>query len=325
MILAGIDIGTNTLRLLVAETGPNSFHEIYADRKITRLGQDLDLYGMLTGEAQDRALKALADFAEKIQLYSALQTAAIGTSAVRNASNSAAFIHAVKEKTGIDVTVISGDEEARLTLLGVAHSLTGDGRQVKIDPLTSSLIIDIGGGSTEIITTRLGETPVSVSLPLGAVYLTERYVKHDPPIYEEVVLLKLMVRDTLDRYSAMIQPDLTGMLVGTAGTITTLAAIDQGLEGYDSAKINRSALTRDSIDKIVDTLSMSSLAERRKIRGLEPGREDIILAGAVILQEIMHRFGYNSMLVSDWGLREGIVLDMYEKITKQDTIKATNP
>jgi exopolyphosphatase/guanosine-5'-triphosphate,3'-diphosphate pyrophosphatase len=325
MILAGIDIGTNTLRLLVAETGPDSFHEIYADRKITRLGQDLDLNGMLTSEAQDRALKALGYFSEKIRRHAALQTAAIGTSALRNASNSSTFIQAVKKKTGIDVRVISGEEEARLTLLGVAHSLTGDGRQKKINSLTSSLVIDIGGGSTEIISTHLGKTPIIVSLPLGAVYLTERCIKHDPPIAEEVTLLRRMVREKLDRHAAMIQPDLDGILVGTAGTITTLAAIDQGLEGYDPARINRSALTSDSIDKIIDTLSMSSLAERKMIRGLEPGREDIIFAGAIILQEIMRRYGYTSMLVSDWGLREGIVLDMYEKIAKQDTTTATKP
>ena len=325
MILAGIDIGTNTLRLLVAETGPDSFREIYADRKITRLGQDLDLSGMLASEAQDRALKALGDFAEQIQRHAAIQTAAIGTSALRNASNSSAFIHAVKKKTGIGIQVISGDEEARLTLLGVAHTLTGDQGQNKLNPLTSSLVIDIGGGSTEIIATRLGETPDIRSLPLGAVYLTERCIKHDPPLAEEVALLRGLVREELDRYSAMIRPDLAGRLVGTAGTITTLAAIDQGLERYDPARINRSALTSDSIDKIVDTLSMSSLGERRTIRGLEPGREDIILAGAVILQEIMRRFGYTSMLVSDWGLREGIVLDLYEKIVNQDATKESQP
>jgi exopolyphosphatase/guanosine-5'-triphosphate,3'-diphosphate pyrophosphatase len=219
--------------------------------------------------------------------------------------------------------VISGEEEARLTLLGVAYTLTGNEKQKKLNPLASSLVIDIGGGSTEIIATRLGETPVIRSLPLGAVYLTERCIKHDPPIAEEVVLLRGMVREELDRYSALIQPDPAGMLVGTAGTITTLAAIDQGLERYDPARINRFALTRDSIDRIVDTLSMSSLEQRRTIRGLEPGREDIILAGAVILQETIRRFGYTSMLVSDWGLREGIVLDLYEKITKQATARAT--
>ena len=325
MILAGIDIGTNTLRLLVAETGPDSFREIYADRKITRLGQDLDLNGMLTSEAQDRALKALGDFSEQIRRHAALQTAAIGTSALRNASNSSAFIHAVKKKTGIGITVISGEEEARLTLLGVARTLTGDERQKQLNPLVSSLVVDIGGGSTEIITNCRDKAPVIISLPLGAVYLTERCIKHDPPIAEEVAHLRRMVREELDTYSAMIQPDPAGMLVGTAGTITTLAAVDQRLDGYDPARINRSVLTRDSIDKIVDTLSMSSLVERRTIRGLEPGREDIILAGAVILQEIIRRFGFTSMLVSDWGLREGIVLDLYEKIVKQDATKATQP
>jgi exopolyphosphatase/guanosine-5'-triphosphate,3'-diphosphate pyrophosphatase len=278
---------------------------------------------MLTSEAQDRTLEALADFAEQIQRHAAIQTAAIGTSALRNASNSSAFIHAVKKKTGIGIQVITGEEEARLTLLGVAYTLTGDERLKKLNPFTSSIVIDIGGGSTEIIATRLGETPVIRSLPLGAVYLTERCIKHDPPLAEEVVLLRRMVKEELDRYSAMFQPDPAGMLVGTAGTITTLAAIDQGLDGYDPARINRSALTSDSIDRIVDTLSMSSLEQRRTIRGLEPGREDIIFAGAVILQEIIRRFGYASVLVSDWGLREGIVLDLYEKIANQDTTKTT--
>jgi exopolyphosphatase/guanosine-5'-triphosphate,3'-diphosphate pyrophosphatase len=321
MILAGIDIGTNTLRLLVADAGPDSFHEIYADRKSTRLGQDLDLNGMLTSEAQDRTLKALVDFAEKIRLHAALHTAAIGTSALRNASNSAAFIQAAKKRTGIDVIVISGEEEARLTLLAVDHTLTGEGRRQNADFRPLSLVIDIGGGSTEIITAHPGERRVSVSLPLGAVYLTERFVKNDPPTAEEISLLRRMVREQLDRIGATIRPDPSGILVGTAGTITTLAAIDQGLEAYDPEKINRSVLTANSLDTIVGMLSISRAEERRKIRGLEPDREDIILAGAVILQEIIRRFGYQSMLVSDWGLREGIVLDMYEKITKQGNTK----
>jgi len=321
MILAGIDIGTNTLRLLVAETGPDSFHEISADRKITRLGQDLDLNGILTCEAEDRTLKALDDFAEKIRRHATLHTRAIGTSALRNASNSNAFIHAVKNRTGIDVTVVSGEEEARLTLLGVAHLFSGGGGPKKKQPLASSVVVDIGGGSTEIIATRLGEKPASVSLPLGAVYLTEQCIRHDPPNAEELALLRRTVREKLDRHAAMIRPDAAGILIGTAGTITTLAAIDQGLVAYDPERINGSVLTGNRIDAIIG----SSLKNRRRIRGLEPGREDIILAGAVIAQEIMRRFGYASMLVSDWGLREGIVLDLYEKITQQDPAKATKP
>ena len=323
MILAGIDIGTNTLRLLVAETGPDSFREITADRKITRLGQDLDLNGKLSQEAEDRTLRALIEFAEKIRFHAALHTSAIGTSALRNASNSIAFIHTVKEKTGIDISVISGEEEARLTLVGVARMLSDDGGRQKKSWPASSLVIDIGGGSTEIIATRKGKTPECVSLPLGAVYLTERCIKHDPPSTEELALLRRMAREMIDSHAAMIQPDTAGILIGTAGTITTLAAIDQGLVVYDPERINRSVLTGERIDAIIEMLSTSSLKERRRILGLEPGREDIILAGAVITQEIMQRFGYASMLVSDWGLREGIVLDLYEKITQQNNANAT--
>jgi len=181
MILAGIDIGTNTLRLLVAETGPDSFHEIYADRKVTRLGQDLDRRGMLTREAEERSLNVLFDFAEHIQRHAALHTAVIGTSALRNASNAAPFIEEVKKKTGLDIRVITGNEEARLTLVGVSLTLKGCGG-LQSDALESGLVIDIGGGSTEIIVTHPAEEPKMASLPLGAVYLTERYIKTDPPI-----------------------------------------------------------------------------------------------------------------------------------------------
>ena len=325
MILAGIDIGSNTLRLLVAETGPDSFHEITAAREITRLGQGLDQNGMLTREAEDRTLKALGDFSEQIRRHAVLHTSAIGTSALRMASNSYAFIQTVKKKTGIDVKVISGEEEARLTLLGVAHLLSGNSGQKKIPALPSTLVIDIGGGSTELIATRSGKQPESVSLPLGAVTLTERFIKHDPPNTEELTLLRRMVREILGSHAAMIQPDAAGILIGTAGTITTLAAIHQGLVEFDPERINRAVLTGESVDAMIGMLSSSSLKKRRTIPGLEPGREDIILAGAVIAQEIMRRFGYTSMLVSDWGLREGIVLDLYEKITQQNSAKATTP
>jgi exopolyphosphatase/guanosine-5'-triphosphate,3'-diphosphate pyrophosphatase len=321
MILAGIDIGTNTLRLLVAETGPDSFHEIYAERTITRLGQDLDLSGKLTREAEERSLKVLKSFAEKIRAHTALHTAAIGTSALRNASNSEAFIHAVKINTGIDITVVSGKEEARLTWLGVARMLSGSGALKKLLSPAPLMVIDIGGGSTEIMMTRPGEAPVSVSLPLGAVYLTEQCVQHDPPTTDELAVLRGMVRERLDRFEGTIQPAPDSTVIGTAGTITTLAAIDQGMTVYDPERITRFVLTGRRIEAMIATLSTSTIAERRKIPGLEPGREDIIPAGAIILQEIMRRFGYTSLLVSDWGLREGIVLDLYERITQQEPPK----
>ncbi len=313
MILAGIDIGTNSLRLLIAETNRGSFREIHSDRRITRLGQNLDLTGRLSEEARSRTLQVLCDFSGRIRRHCAQFISAIGTSALRNASNSREFILEVHRETGLDIRVITGAEEARLTLLGVAYSLKGMGGKIN-NPLAASLVVDIGGGSTEIIISRPGEVPTTDSLPLGAVYLTERFITHDPPSPEDAVLLRSAVRRVLDDRTDEMQPVPSSMFVGTAGTITTLAAIEQGLEVYDSRKINRFVLTREVIDDIVEKLSGLTLRERRAIRGLEQGREDIIFVGAVVAQELMIRFGYTSMLVSDWGLREGILLDLFEQV-----------
>jgi exopolyphosphatase/guanosine-5'-triphosphate,3'-diphosphate pyrophosphatase len=312
MILAGIDIGTNTLRLLVAETGPDAFQEIYADRKVTRLGQDLDQKGMLSHEAENRSLKVLDDFAEKSRHYAALHTEAIGTSALRSASNAATFIKDIKNRTGLDIRVITGKEEARFTLIGVVRALKGRGTGNR-NPLESAFVIDIGGGSTEIILTRAGEEPSLASLPLGAVYLTDRYLKNEPPTAKEMEQLKCVVKDTLEQHDAITKSGTGGTFIGTAGTITTLAAMDLSLSEYDADKINGHILTKRTVDSIVRKLAASTLEERRAIPGLEQGREDIILAGAVVAQEIMERFGFTTMLVSDWGLREGIVLDLYER------------
>jgi exopolyphosphatase/guanosine-5'-triphosphate,3'-diphosphate pyrophosphatase len=176
-------------------------------------------------------------------------------------------------------------------------------------------VIDIGGGSTELIMTTHDSSPRSASLPLGAVYLTERFIKHDPPSLDEITLLRRAIKESLEEHSAGITPDPDAVFVGTAGAITTLAAMDQRLAQYDPDAINRYTMNRTAINEIVEKLCTSTLAQRRSFPGLERGREDIILAGAVVTQEIMKRFGFQTMIVSDWGLREGIVLDLYEKIT----------
>jgi exopolyphosphatase/guanosine-5'-triphosphate,3'-diphosphate pyrophosphatase len=313
MILAGIDIGTNTLRLLVAETGPDSFHEIYADRKITRLGQDLDRTGMLSREAEVRSLNVLGDFSGNIRRHAARYTAVIATSALRNASNAASFIEEVHTRTGLDIRVISGEEEARLTLVGVSRTLKESGG-LQSDAIESAMVVDIGGGSTEIIITRPASAATMASLPLGAVYLTDRYIKNDPPKPAELSLLRRAIRENLEQCDGMMISGPPKTLVGTAGTITTLAAMDLRLAEYDPGKINGHVLAGETVNAIVQQLSESTLSERRTLPGLETGREDIILAGAVVTQEIMERFGFSTMLVSDWGLREGIVLDLYNKI-----------
>jgi exopolyphosphatase / guanosine-5'-triphosphate,3'-diphosphate pyrophosphatase len=314
MILAGIDIGTNTLRLLIAELGPALYREIGSDRRITRLGQELDRTGALSRDARERSIKALADFSAHIKSHAVSQVDVVGTSAFRNASNSREFIAEVKQRTGLDIRVIPGEEEARLTLVGVARALRDTSRGVK-DTLFSALVIDIGGGSTEIIITDPDRAPVLVSLPLGAVYLTERFIHNDPPSAEELKGLRRSVREELERQNAMVCLAPECVLVGTAGTITTLAAMDQRLAEYDPERINRSILSRTAVDNMVRTLSESTLKERRDLPGLEHGREDIILAGAIVIQEFMERCGFTEILVSDWGLREGIVFDLYERFS----------
>jgi len=311
MILAGIDIGTNTLRLLIAETDHDAFREIYSDRKVVRLGQGLDHTATLAPDAIMRCLQALRDFSENIRRHHAMHVAVVGTSALRNAANARACIDQVKRETGLDLVVVSGEEEARLTLLGVMQSLKGRGVDRQLD---AALIIDIGGGSTEIIITRPARRPTVASLPLGAVYFTERFLHSDPPSKLELAGLRTAIRTILTAPGTELRPEPSGVAVGTAGTVTTLAAIYQKLDRYDPARINGTILSRAFIDDIVATLGRLTLEERKTIRGLERGREDIILAGAVITQEIMEHFGYRSILVSDGGLREGIVLDLFNQL-----------
>jgi exopolyphosphatase/guanosine-5'-triphosphate,3'-diphosphate pyrophosphatase len=322
MILAGIDIGTNTLRLLIAETRHGSFREIYSDRIITRLGQNLDSTGALSREAGERSIRALLDFSGNIRQYGARHTAAVGTSALRIASNAQDFISEVRQRTGLAITVITGEEEARLILLGVARSLTRGGGKRSLP--ASALVVDIGGGSTEIIVKRNSGAPMYASMPLGAVYLTERFLKTDPPAGQDIAGLRSAVREQLTALCGEIKPDSSRVLAGTAGTVTTLAAIDQELAAYDPGRINGYVLSSGVIDGIVLKLSALTHDGRKAVRGLEQGREDIILAGAIVAQEIMRWSGAAAMLVSDWGLREGIILDLYQKMNAHEHAVSAN-
>jgi exopolyphosphatase / guanosine-5'-triphosphate,3'-diphosphate pyrophosphatase len=314
VILAGIDIGTNTFRLLIAETVHGSLRELFADRRVTRLGQGLDRSGRIDAEAAERSVNVLLEFADAIRRHGVLHTSAIGTSALRNASNTRQFLATVKEHAGIDIRVVSGEEEARLTLLGVSHSLKGAARD--LSPV-ASCILDVGGGSTEVIVSRGEGDPVIVSLPLGAVYLTERFLVHDPPSGDELDRIRGVVREELDSRFGELRCAPSGLFIGTAGTVATLASIKMGLETYDPGRINGSVLTCDDIDEMIRALSRLTREERKTVRGLEPGREDIIIAGAVITREVMSRLHRISMLVSVWGLREGILLDLYEKLSRE--------
>jgi len=318
VILAGIDIGTNAVRLLVTDINGVYHRELFSRRISTRLGQDIDRTGCLSPDAQERTLSALEHFMESIRRFDAVQTVAVGTSALRNAVNAAEFISAARIRTGLDIRIIDGESEARLTLIGVQKALSGNSSNgTGADYLKRAIVLDVGGGSTELIVTRDSAAQIIVSLPLGAVYLTERFLKNDPPSDGEIRGLRHVVAEELETWERSLQGqslDHIAACAGTAGTVTTLAAMDLELPEYTSEKINGYILTAVAVDSMINTLSACTLLERAKLPGLEQGRADIVLAGAIIVQEILQRYGFFRMLVSDWGLREGIVFDLHDRI-----------
>ncbi|MDC4226878.1 MAG: Ppx/GppA phosphatase family protein [Candidatus Manganitrophus sp.] len=302
-VLAGIDIGTNTFRLLVAEMdSARSLREICSAKEITRLGEGFSTKKAFLPAAIDRSVAALKQFKEVLQKYRVDDLIVVGTSAVREAENRDDFLKAVKQQTGFDVQVISGEEEALCTFLGVNLVL-----QNVAEPM---LVIDIGGGSTEFIGAE-GDAPnFLLSTELGVVHLTEKYLKSDPPAPEELKQLRLAIDKVIKPIGYHFPPK--GLFAGTAGSITTLAAIDQKMTVYDPQRVNRYPLSRAAIERIFKELSMMPMEQRRQTLGLEKGREDIILAGSLILLAVMELFGYDPVYVSDYGLREGVLIHLYQ-------------
>ena len=309
MILAGLDIGTNALRMLIAEIrrekGRLVLNPLCEGRRITRLGEGIVNTGSLSEAAMGRSLAALKFFRGEISGLSVDHVLAVGTSAVRESSNREHFLSRVRREAGIEVEVISGEEEARRTLLGVRHGLSGDERNF--------VVMDIGGGSTEFIVVTGGQTVSMTTLPVGVVKLTDRHLKSDPLSAGDLEALRAVVESA-------VGPALAGMgglglhrFVGSAGTVTTLAALELGLKVYDAARVQNMRLSRVQVESWFDKLSIMTLRERRELGGLEPGREDLIIPGTALLVSAMRILGKSEVTVSDYGLREGVLIDFAER------------
>jgi exopolyphosphatase/guanosine-5'-triphosphate,3'-diphosphate pyrophosphatase len=312
MRVAALDLGTNTIRLLVGEAdGVGGYHPVFAAQEITRLGEGLFPEGTLQAEPMRRSLAVLRRFGEMAASQGAVAVAVVGTSALREAKNRDLFVDRARQEAGLEVEVISGDEEARLTLLGVSAALGS--------PPDRFLMLDIGGGSTELLLAHGGEIRDVVSTGLGAVKLTEAHVKSDPPSPRELEA----VRDAVAARMALVRTrDLPGrvegdILVGTAGTVTTLAAIDLSLDPYDPTQVTGHRLSRERAADLLGELARLPLQARQRVRGLEPGRADVIVAGAIICLGVMDGLGFADLTVSDGGLREGILLDFLERVIEQ--------
>jgi exopolyphosphatase/guanosine-5'-triphosphate,3'-diphosphate pyrophosphatase len=306
-VFAGIDIGTLTLRLLIARIlGDGQLHELAAERRIVRLGEGLQPSRRLQPAAMARVLDTMAEWMPLIEKSGARETVAVATSAVRDAVNRDEFLAEVKRRMGLEVTVVSGEEEARLALLGIQAGLPPE--------VDRFLALDIGGGSTEFIKVTPHRPAVMISVDEGVVRLTESCLRSDPVRPDEVTAARTRIRTHLTAVQGKLGSLADYCLVGTAGTITTLAAMAQSMAVYTPRRIHNYRLSWEAVRRILGNLVACTHAQRKELVGLEAGREDLMLAGTMILSETMERFGFVECLVSDYGLREGVLIDRWRKL-----------
>ncbi len=307
--LAGIDIGTLTCRLLIADcTFDSPLKELRSERRIIKLGEGVDYTKRLSVAAVDRVVACLKEWCEVIESYRVDARTAVATSAVRDAANRQEFLDRVKRDAGFDVEVMTGEEEARRTMLGIRSGLPAGVRDV--------LAIDIGGGSTEFILNRPGQPPVVRSIDIGVVRLCERVLHHDPPTAEEIQRARDWARRETQAAVAEMKGYQAATFVGTAGTITSLAAMAQKLPTYEAARIHNYLLSADTIQDLERQLLDRTKAERIGMPGLEKNREEVIAAGAIIVRTVIETLGYSECLVSDLGLREGVLLHLAKASAK---------
>ncbi|GHJ92825.1 hydrolase [Streptomyces sp. NE5-10] len=300
--VAGIDCGTNSIRLLVADVHPETGELVELDRRMTivRLGQGVDRTGRLAPEALERTFAACREYAAVIEELGAERIRFVATSASRDAENRQDFVDGVVAILGVEPEVITGDQEAAFSFAGATGELAGT---------ETYLVVDIGGGSTEFVTgSRRVEAARSVDI--GCVRLTERHVRHDPPTAEEAEAIRADVRAALDLAAETVPITGADTLVGLAGSVTTVAAIALGLPEYDSAKVHHSRVSRAQVDEVVARLLASTHDERAAIPVVHPGRVDVIVAGALVLQEIVERVGASEVVVSEHDILDGIALSV---------------
>ena len=297
--LAAIDCGTNSTRLLVV--GPDG--DVRArEMRITRLGEGVDAAHRLRPEALERTFTALGEYRSIMDVEEVERARLVATSAVRDAANSDAFLESAGEIVGFPAEILTGGEEGRLSFAGATADFPEGNRSV--------LVLDIGGGSTEIAIEGRHEV-LSLSMDIGCVRLTERYLRGDPPGEDEVAAAVGAIGAELDRAQREL-PELSALdrsarLVGLAGTVSTLAALELGLTHYDRDKIHHATLTREAVDRWCSVLGAEPVAVRARRPAISAGREDVLFGGALVLREAMRRFEFAECTVSEADILDGMV------------------
>jgi exopolyphosphatase/guanosine-5'-triphosphate,3'-diphosphate pyrophosphatase len=300
--VAAFDCGTNSLRLLIADldTERGEMTELVREMRIVRVGEGVDRTGRIAPESMVRAFTALDEYAGLVAAHRAGAVRFCATSAVRDADNAAAFMDGVRQRLGVEPEVLDGDAEARASFAGATRVL----RDVD-DPV---LVLDIGGGSTELILGRVTggrpEVEVAHSLDIGSVRLTERHLQDDPPTDDQVAALCADVDEALD--GCRVDPSLARTVVGVAGSVTTVAAAALDLPAYDRDRIHLARMDRGVVHDAVAHLVSMSVAERRALGFMHPGRADVIAAGALILDRVLRRTTVAGLTVSESDILDGI-------------------
>jgi exopolyphosphatase / guanosine-5'-triphosphate,3'-diphosphate pyrophosphatase len=298
--VAAVDVGTNSIRLLVAEERDGDLFDLARDMVITRLGQGVDRTGRLDPEAVERTMDVLGRYSRRARALGAGRIRVGATSAVRDVADRALLERAVTRITGSPPEVLSGEQEARLSFLGAT---------VGLDREPPYQVFDIGGGSTELV---LGEreADAAISVDVGSVRITERVGPADPPTGEDLRTMHAVASEGLAPAEGRVPPGAAATLVGVAGTTTTVQALVLGLPRYDPEAIHRTVLEREDAERVAGELAAMTTAERAALPVMAPGREDVIVAGAVILVEILRRWRFERCLVSERDILDGLALEM---------------
>jgi exopolyphosphatase/guanosine-5'-triphosphate,3'-diphosphate pyrophosphatase len=292
-----IDVGTNSARLLVADVAEGRVSPVERRSQVTRLGRGVDLSGRLSAEAIEDACEAVGEYVATVGELGAEAVVAIATSAVRDAENGGAFVAELRERFALSARVLDGEEEARLTYLGATSERT---------PTERTLVVDIGGGSTELIVGTGTEISFHTSLQAGVVRHSERHIASDPPTVTELEALASDVRSLIEAAVAGGVEAKAGIAV--AGTPTSLAAVEMSLEPYDPARVHGYVLSLPSIQRMLSQLASAPLSLRVEIPGLHPDRAPTVVAGVVILVETMRAFGLDQIEVSEHDILYGTAI-----------------
>lgn len=304
MRVAVVDIGTNSTRLLVCDVEDERVTaELERRSTVTRLGAGVDADGRLADESMQRVFTTLEEYRGLIAAHGAQAAVAVLTSAVREAANGREFAEEVERRYALEPHILSGDEEAGLTFLGATSERDPDDR-------TPTVVIDIGGGSTEIVLGEGREPRFHVSTRAGVVRQTERHLHSDPPTEAELAEIRQDVRQVIADGVPAEHRRAAQRAIAVAGTATSLAAIAQGLDPYDPEKVHGYTLTQPRCEEILTRLAGVPLAERRQVRGLDPDRAPTIVAGIIILMEVLNLFGIEQIEVSEHDILRGAALGL---------------